>query len=141
MTVMGRLDPLIHWESGIELDEAQLIHYGLPVALRPTYDVTDEPPAELSVNMGALFAQMLFERKFRGFRPLDKKPLDESIDSLLTRIFKHHDIDLSDTLCPMNPRLVYSLIDMNNPKTMNDSRLNMIREQDNQAKIRNYDQD
>nr|VDD36937.1 unnamed protein product [Brassica oleracea] len=49
--------------------------------------------------MGALFAQMLFERKFRGFRPLDKKPLDESIDSLLTRIFKHHDIDLSDTLC------------------------------------------
>ena len=41
----------------------------------------------------------------------------------------------------MNPRLVYSLIDMNNPKTMDDSRLNMIREQDNQAKIRNYDQD
>ncbi|CAN6841241.1 unnamed protein product [Brassica oleracea] len=42
---------------------------------------------------------MLFERKFRGLRPLDKKPLDESIDSLLTRIFKHHDIDLSDTPC------------------------------------------
>ena len=41
----------------------------------------------------------------------------------------------------MNPRLVYSLIDTNNPKTMDDSRLNMIREQDNQAKIRNYDQD
>ncbi|KAF2544012.1 hypothetical protein F2Q68_00032447 [Brassica cretica] len=60
-------------------DEAQLIHYGLPLALRPTYDVTNEPPAELSVNMGALFAQMLFERKFRGLRPLDKKPLDESI--------------------------------------------------------------
>ncbi|KAH0893287.1 hypothetical protein HID58_055716 [Brassica napus] len=39
-------------------DEAQLIHYGLPLALRPTYDVADEPPAELSVNMGALFAQM-----------------------------------------------------------------------------------
>ncbi|KAH0868508.1 hypothetical protein HID58_075530 [Brassica napus] len=33
--------------------------------------------------MGALFAQMLFERKFRGFRPLDKKPLDESIDNLM----------------------------------------------------------
>ncbi|KAF2567975.1 hypothetical protein F2Q68_00026059 [Brassica cretica] len=49
--------------------------------------------------MGALFAQMLFERKFRGLRPLDKKPLDESIGSLLTRIFKHHDIDLSDTPC------------------------------------------
>ncbi|KAF3530734.1 hypothetical protein DY000_02038326 [Brassica cretica] len=74
-----------------------LIHCGLPLALRPTYDVTDEPPAELSVNMGALFAQMLFERKFRGLRPVDKKPLDESIGSLLTRIFKHHDIDLSDT--------------------------------------------
>ena len=56
-------------------DEAQLIHYRLPLALRPTYDVTDEPPAELSVNMGALFAQMLFERKFRGLHPLDKKPL------------------------------------------------------------------
>lgn len=41
----------------------------------------------------------------------------------------------------MNPILVYSLIDMNNPKTMDDSRLNMIREQDNQAKVRNYDQD
>ncbi|KAH0876639.1 hypothetical protein HID58_064033 [Brassica napus] len=52
-----------------------LIHYRLPLALRPTYDVTDEPPAELSVNMGALFAQMLFERKFRGLHPLDKKPL------------------------------------------------------------------
>ncbi|KAF2586515.1 hypothetical protein F2Q70_00035083 [Brassica cretica] len=76
-----------------------LIHCGLPLALRPTYDVTDEPPAELSVNMGALFAQMLFERKFRGLRPVDKKPLDESIGSLLTRIFKHHDIDLSDTPC------------------------------------------
>ncbi|CAN7071694.1 unnamed protein product, partial [Brassica oleracea var. botrytis] len=63
------------------------------------YDVTDEPPAELLVNMGALFAQMLFERKFRGLRPVDKKPLDESIGSLLTRIFKHHDIDLSDTPC------------------------------------------
>ncbi|WZZ46886.1 hypothetical protein YC2023_043145 [Brassica napus] len=80
-------------------DEAQLIHYGLPIALRPTYDVTDEPPAELSVNMGALFAQILFERKFRGLRLLDKKPLDESVGSLLTRIFKHHDIDLSDTPC------------------------------------------
>ncbi|KAG5399957.1 hypothetical protein IGI04_014564 [Brassica rapa subsp. trilocularis] len=53
-------------------DEAQLIHYGLPLALRPD---------------------------FRGLRPLDKKPLDESIGSLLTRIFKHHDIDLSDTPC------------------------------------------
>ena len=63
------------------------------------YDVADEPPAELSVNMGALFAQMLFEGKFRGLRPLDKKPLGESIGSLLTRIFKHHDIDLSDTPC------------------------------------------
>ncbi|CAN6836953.1 unnamed protein product, partial [Brassica oleracea var. botrytis] len=70
-----------------------------PLALRPTYDVTDEPPAELSVNMGALFSQMLFERKFRGLRPLDKKPLDESIGSLLTQIFKHHDINLSDTPC------------------------------------------
>ncbi|CAN7029266.1 unnamed protein product [Brassica oleracea var. botrytis] len=49
--------------------------------------------------MGALFAQMLFEGKFRGLRPLDKKPLGESIGSLLTRIFKHHDIDLSDTPC------------------------------------------
>ncbi|CAN6831004.1 unnamed protein product [Brassica oleracea] len=49
--------------------------------------------------MGALFAQMLFERKFMGPHPLDKKPLDESIGSLLTRIFKHHDIDLSDTPC------------------------------------------
>ncbi|WZZ26918.1 hypothetical protein YC2023_010319 [Brassica napus] len=78
-------------------DEAQLIHYGLPLALRPTYDVADEPQAELSVNMGALFAQMLFERKFRGLRPLDRKPLDESIGRLLTRIFMHHDIDLSDT--------------------------------------------
>lgn len=80
-------------------DEAQLIHYGLPLALRPTYGVADEPPAELSVNMGALFAQMLFERKFRGLRPLDRKPLDESIGSLLTRIFMHHGIDLSDTPC------------------------------------------
>ncbi|KAH0864279.1 hypothetical protein HID58_081490 [Brassica napus] len=35
-------------------DEAHLIHYGLPLALRPTYDVADEPPAELSVNMRAL---------------------------------------------------------------------------------------
>ncbi|CAN6823251.1 unnamed protein product [Brassica oleracea] len=49
--------------------------------------------------MGALFAQMLFERKFRGLRPLDRKPLDESIGSLLTRIFMHHDIDLLDTPC------------------------------------------
>ncbi|CAN7045272.1 unnamed protein product [Brassica oleracea var. botrytis] len=49
--------------------------------------------------MGALFAQMLFERKFRGLRPLDRKPLGESIGSLLTRIFMHHDIDLSDTPC------------------------------------------
>ncbi|CAF1770586.1 unnamed protein product [Brassica napus] len=49
--------------------------------------------------MGALFAQMLFERKFRGLHPLDKNPLDESIGSLLTRIYKHHDIDLSDTPC------------------------------------------
>ncbi|KAH0938190.1 hypothetical protein HID58_005651 [Brassica napus] len=80
-------------------DEAQLIHYGLPLALRPTYGVADEPPAELSVNMGALFAQMMFERKFRGLRPLDRKPLDESIGSLLTRIFMHHDIDLSSTPC------------------------------------------
>ncbi|KAG2274671.1 hypothetical protein Bca52824_057226 [Brassica carinata] len=80
-------------------DEVQLIHYRLPLSLRPTYDVTDEPPAELSVNMGALFAQMLFERKFRGLHPLDKNPLDESIGSLLTRIYKHHDIDLSDTPC------------------------------------------
>ncbi|CAN7114930.1 unnamed protein product, partial [Brassica rapa subsp. narinosa] len=80
-------------------DETQLIHYGLPLALRPTYGVADEPPAELSVNMGALFAQMLFERKFRGLRPLDRKPLDESIGSLLTRIFMHHGIDLSDTPC------------------------------------------
>ncbi|CAG7888651.1 unnamed protein product, partial [Brassica rapa] len=70
-----------------------------PLALRPTYGVADEPPAELSVNMEALFAQMLFERKFRGLRPLDRKPLDESIGSLLTRIFMHHDIDLSDTPC------------------------------------------
>ncbi|CAN7136193.1 unnamed protein product, partial [Brassica rapa subsp. narinosa] len=70
-----------------------------PLALRPTYGVADEPPAELSVNMGALFAQMLFERKFRGLRPLDRKPLDEPIGSLLTRIFMHHDIDLSDTPC------------------------------------------
>uniref|UniRef100_A0A0D3BWQ5 Uncharacterized protein n=1 Tax=Brassica oleracea var. oleracea TaxID=109376 RepID=A0A0D3BWQ5_BRAOL len=70
-----------------------------PSKKRPTYDVTDEPPAELSVNMGALFSQMLFERKFRGLRPLDKKPLDESIGSLLTQIFKHHDINLSDTPC------------------------------------------
>ncbi|KAH0904152.1 hypothetical protein HID58_043655 [Brassica napus] len=80
-------------------DEAQLIHYRLPLALRPTYDVADEPPAKLSVNMGALFAQMLFERKFRGLRPLDRKPLEESIGSLLTRIFMHHGIDLSDTPC------------------------------------------
>ncbi|KAL0682965.1 hypothetical protein Bca4012_049813 [Brassica carinata] len=71
-------------------DEAQLIHYRLPLALRPTYDVAEEPPEELSVNMGALFAQMLFERKFRGLRPLDRKPLEESIGSLLTRIFMHH---------------------------------------------------
>ncbi|CAN7074331.1 unnamed protein product [Brassica oleracea var. botrytis] len=49
--------------------------------------------------MGALFAQMLFERKFRGLRPLDRKPLEESIGSLLTRIFMHHGIDLSDTPC------------------------------------------
>ncbi|CAF1716556.1 unnamed protein product [Brassica napus] len=32
--------------------------------------------------MGALFAHMLFERKFRGLRPLDRKPLDESIGIL-----------------------------------------------------------
>nr|VDD44432.1 unnamed protein product [Brassica oleracea] len=32
--------------------------------------------------MGALFAQMLFERKFRGLRPLDRKPLGESIGIL-----------------------------------------------------------
>ncbi|CAN6932989.1 unnamed protein product [Brassica oleracea] len=49
--------------------------------------------------MGALFAQMLFERKFRGLRPLDRKPLEESIGSLLTRIFMHHVIDLLDTPC------------------------------------------
>ncbi|CAN6923627.1 unnamed protein product [Brassica oleracea var. botrytis] len=49
--------------------------------------------------MGALFSQILFERKFRGLLPLDRKPLDESIGSLLTRIFMHHDIDLSDTPC------------------------------------------
>ncbi|CAN7069437.1 unnamed protein product [Brassica oleracea var. botrytis] len=42
---------------------------------------------------------MLFERKFRGLRPLDRKPLEESIGSLLTRIFMHHGIDLSDTPC------------------------------------------
>ena len=39
----------------------------------------------------------------------------------------------------MNPRLVYSLIDMNNPKTMDDSRLNMIREQDNHTNTKNID--
>ena len=39
----------------------------------------------------------------------------------------------------MNPRLVYSLIDMNNPKTMDDSRLNMIREQDNYTNTKNID--
>ncbi|KAG2330490.1 hypothetical protein Bca4012_019921 [Brassica carinata] len=49
--------------------------------------------------MGALFAQMLFERKFRGLHPLNRKPLEESIGSLLTQIFKHHDIELSKTPC------------------------------------------
>ncbi|KAL0771013.1 hypothetical protein Bca101_036164 [Brassica carinata] len=80
-------------------DEAHLIHYGLPLSLRPKYGVTNEPPAELSVNIGALFAQMLFEKKFRGLRPLNRKPLEESIGSLLTRIFKYHGIDLSNTPC------------------------------------------
>ncbi|KAG2332317.1 hypothetical protein Bca52824_003497 [Brassica carinata] len=96
-------------------DEAHLIHYGLPLSLRPKYDVTNEPPAELSMMtkikscppferagqtlVGALFAQMLFEKKFRGLRPLNRKPLEESIGSLLTRIFKYHGIDLSNTPC------------------------------------------
>ncbi|KAG2329468.1 hypothetical protein Bca52824_000648 [Brassica carinata] len=80
-------------------DEAHLIHYGLPLSLRPKYGVTNEPPAELSVNIGALFAQMLFEKKFRGLRPLNRKPLEESNGSLLTRIFKYHGIDLSNTPC------------------------------------------
>ncbi|KAJ0245931.1 hypothetical protein HA466_0175350 [Hirschfeldia incana] len=79
--------------------EALLIHYGLPLAIRPKYGVTDEPPEELSVNMGAVFAQMLFEKKFRGLRSLNKKPLEESIGSLLTRVFKYHNIDLSETPC------------------------------------------
>ena len=39
----------------------------------------------------------------------------------------------------MNPRLIYSLIDMNNLKTMDDSRLNMIREQDNHTDTKNID--
>ena len=39
----------------------------------------------------------------------------------------------------MNSKLVYSLIDMNNPKTMDDSRLNMIREQDNHTNTKNID--
>ncbi|KAG2304606.1 hypothetical protein Bca52824_033257 [Brassica carinata] len=77
-------------------DEAHLIHYGLPLSLRPKYGVTNEPPAELSVNIGALF---LFEKKLKGLRPLNRKPLEESIGSLLTRIFKYHGIDLSNTPC------------------------------------------
>ncbi|KAL0694477.1 hypothetical protein Bca4012_061657 [Brassica carinata] len=72
---------------------------GADEPLRPKYGVTNEPPAELSVNIGALFAQMLFEKKFRGLRPLNRKPLEESIGSLLTRIFKYHGIDLSNTPC------------------------------------------
>ncbi|KAF2585139.1 hypothetical protein F2Q70_00037101 [Brassica cretica] len=84
-------------------DEAQLIHYGLPLALRPTYDVTDEPPTELSVNMGALFAQMLFERKFRGLRPLDKKPLDESI-GISNEIRENLEEEVSDLNFPRSPR-------------------------------------
>lgn len=33
-----------------------LLHYGIPPALRPPYDISSPHPAELSVNMGVLFA-------------------------------------------------------------------------------------
>uniref|UniRef100_A0A0D3CM78 Ubiquitin-like protease family profile domain-containing protein n=1 Tax=Brassica oleracea var. oleracea TaxID=109376 RepID=A0A0D3CM78_BRAOL len=80
------------WEAANDLELIERMSKYEPIKC-------NEPPAELSVNMGALFAQMLFERKFRGLRPLDRKPLEESIGSLLTRIFMHHGIDLSDTPC------------------------------------------
>ncbi|KAG2249803.1 hypothetical protein Bca52824_089431 [Brassica carinata] len=66
-------------------DEAQLIHYGLPLALT-------------SINMGALFARMLFERKFRVFALLTEAFGGVYWQSTY-RIFMHHGIDLSDTPC------------------------------------------
>lgn len=79
--------------NALTADELLLIHYGLPPELRRVYP---KPlPLELTVNMGVLFADMLVGRKFCGLKVASKKT--EQIESLLTRIFKFHEIDLSKT--------------------------------------------
>ena len=87
-------------ETGsVRKDELQLIHFGLPEFISEIY--SREPPSWQSANLGAIFAEILVQKKSRGLNTVNRKW--EVIGSLLTPIFIHCRIDLSST--PQEPKI------------------------------------